>query len=87
MAKCDNSGGIAMLRRGYNFVDGNDAQGRLDAGLFFLAYQRSPEQFVTLQRALSTDLMSEYIKHIGSGVWAVPPGATAGSYVGAGLFA
>ena len=58
-----------------------------DAGLFFLAYQRSPEQFVTLQRALSTDLMSEYVKHIGSGVWAVPPGATAGSYVGAGLFA
>ena len=64
-----------------------EALGRLDAGLFFLAYQRSPEQFVTLQRALSTDLMSEYVKHIGSGVWAVPPGATAGSYVGAGLFA
>ena len=31
--------------------------------------------------------MNEYIRHVGSGVWAVPPGATAGSYVGAGLFA
>ena len=87
LAHPDLNGGIRILRRGYNYVDGNTALGRLDAGLFFLAYQRSPEQFVTLQRALSTDLMSEYIKHIGSGVWAVPPGATAGSYVGAGLFA
>ena len=61
--------------------------GLLCAGLFFLAYQRSPEQFVTLQRKLSTDLMNEYIRHVGSGVWAIPPGAREGSYVGAGLFA
>lgn len=83
----DFNGGIRILRRGYNYVDGNTNLGRLDAGLFFLAYQRSPEQFVTLQRALSTDLMAEYLRHIGSGVWAVPPGAEPGSYVGAGLFA
>ena len=31
-----------MLRRGYNFVDGNDELGGLDAGLFFLAYVRNP---------------------------------------------
>jgi len=79
--------GIRILRRGYNYVDGNTDLGRLDAGLFFLAYQRSPEQFITLQRALSTDLLNEYIRHIGSGIWAVPPGAVEGSYVGAGLFA
>ena len=79
--------GIRILRRGYNYVDGNSDLGRLDAGLFFLSYQRSPEQFVTLQKRLSTDLMSEYIRHIGSGVWAIPPGAEKGSYVGAGLFA
>jgi len=87
LAHPDLNGGIRILRRGYNYVDGNTELGRLDAGLFFLAYQRSPEQFVTLQRALSTDLLSEYIRHIGSGLWAVPPGAVAGSYVGAGLFA
>ena len=46
--------GRALLRRGYNFVDGNNELGRLDAGLFFLSYQRSPEQFVTVQRALAT---------------------------------
>lgn len=79
--------GVRILRRGYNFVDGNNQLGRLDAGLFFLSYQRSPEQFVKIQRALSTDAMNEYLRHVGSGLWAVPPGAAQGSFVGAGLFA
>ena len=79
--------GVRILRRGYNFVDGNNELGRLDAGLFFLSYQRSPEQFVKIQRALSTDLMNEYIRHVGSGIWAIPPGAAPASFVGAGLFA
>ncbi|MFT4213923.1 MAG: iron uptake transporter deferrochelatase/peroxidase subunit, partial [Microbacterium sp.] len=87
LAHPDLNDGIRILRRGYNYVDGNTELGRLDAGLFFLSYQRSPEQFISLQRALSTDLMREYITHIGSGVWAVPPGAQPGSYVGAELFA
>ncbi|BDV31855.1 iron uptake transporter deferrochelatase/peroxidase subunit [Microbacterium terricola] len=87
LAHPDGNGGIRILRRGYNYVDGNTDLGRLDAGLFFLSYQRAPEQFVTLQRALSTDLMAEYIRHIGSGIWAIPPGAEPGSYVGAPLFA
>lgn len=78
--------GVRILRRGYNYVDGNSNLGRLDAGLFFLSYQRDPEQFISLQRKLSTDLMSEYIRHVGSGVWATPAGASAGSYVGAELF-
>jgi len=78
--------GIRILRRGYNFVDGNDELGALAAGLFFLSYQRSPEQFVTIQRSLATDLLSEYLVHVGSAVFAVPPGAASGSYVGAGLF-
>ena len=86
LAHPDFNGGTRILRRGYNFVDGNNDLGRLDAGLFFLSFQRRPDQFVTLQRSLSTDVMSEYIRHVGSGLWAVPPGARAGSYVGAGLF-
>jgi deferrochelatase/peroxidase EfeB len=86
LAHPDVNGGARILRRGYNFVDGNTDLGRLDAGLFFLSYQRVPEQFVRIQRSLSTDIMGEYIRHVGSGLWAVPPGATPGSYVGAGLF-
>ena len=39
-----------MLRRGYNFVDGNDRLGRLDAGLFFLAFVRDPRtHFIPIQ--------------------------------------
>ncbi|KAA9087300.1 iron uptake transporter deferrochelatase/peroxidase subunit [Microbacterium radiodurans] len=87
LAHPDSNGGVRLLRRGYNFVDGNDGRGSLEAGLFFLSYQRSPEQFVTVQRALSTDLLSEYLRHVGSGVWAVPPGARDGSFVGEALFA
>ncbi|HEY0694845.1 MAG TPA: iron uptake transporter deferrochelatase/peroxidase subunit, partial [Kribbella sp.] len=46
--------GAELLRRGYNFVDGSDGLGRLDAGLFFLAYQRDPrEQFIPIQQQLS----------------------------------
>lgn len=86
LAHPDFNDGTRILRRGYNYVDGNTELGRLDAGLFFLSYQRSPAQFIGLQKALSTDLMNEYVTHIGSGLWAVPPGAATGSYVGAGLF-
>ncbi|WP_438353327.1 iron uptake transporter deferrochelatase/peroxidase subunit [Microbacterium sp. CJ88] len=86
LAHPDLNGGVRILRRGYNFVDGNTDLGRLSAGLFFLSFQRSPEQFVTLQRSLSKDAMNEYIRHVGSGIWAIPPGAAEGSYVGAGLF-
>jgi len=86
LAHPDHNDGIRILRRGFNYVGGNNSLGRLDAGLFFLSYQRSPEQFVTLQRRLSTDLMNEYIRHVGSGIWVIPPGAKEGSYVGAALF-
>jgi len=86
LAAPEQNAGAAMLRRGYNFVDGNDELGRLDAGLFFIAFQRSPEQFIRVQRALATDLLNEYIKHVGSGIWAVPPGARPGGYVGETLF-
>ncbi len=87
LAHPDVNDGVRILRRGYNFVDGNTELGRLDAGLFFLSFQRSPEKFIALQRSLSTDLLNEYIRHTGSAVFAVPPGAAEGSYVGAGLFA
>jgi deferrochelatase/peroxidase EfeB len=87
MAHPDFNDGIRLLRRGYNFVDGNDQLGSLSAGLFFLSYQRAPERFVTIQRALAKDLLSEYLVHVGSAIFAVPPGAAQGSYVGSGLFA
>jgi deferrochelatase/peroxidase EfeB len=76
--------GAALLRRGYSFTDGlDDRLGQLDAGLFFLSFQRDPEAFVRVQRQLGAkDALNEYIKHVGSGVWAIPPGARRGGWVG-----
>ncbi|NII51381.1 MULTISPECIES: iron uptake transporter deferrochelatase/peroxidase subunit [Frigoribacterium] len=84
LAHPDQNGGATLLRRGYNFVDGNDQLGRLDAGLFFLCFQRDPRrQFVPIQTALSrNDRMNEYLKHVGSAIFAVPPGASEGGWVG-----
>jgi deferrochelatase/peroxidase EfeB len=88
--------GARLLRRGYNYTDGSDGLGRLDAGLFFLAFVRDPAtQYVPMQTRLAQhDLMSEYLRHTGSGLFAVPPGVPPGStlggergaYVGQALF-
>ena len=89
LAHPDTNTGATMLRRGYNFVDGNDDLGRLNAGLFFICFQRDPrEQFVPIQlRLAKNDAMNEYVRHVGSGIFAVPPGARKGGSIGAGLFA
>jgi deferrochelatase/peroxidase EfeB len=81
--------GARMLRRGYNFVDGSDALGGLDAGLFFIAFVRDPEtQFIPLQnRMAQMDALMEYLKFTSSAIFAVPPGAGPGEYVGQALFA
>ena len=75
LAHPDSNHGATILRRGYSFTDGTDGLGRLDAGLFFLAYQRDVRKgFVQIQRNLATDTLNEYIQHVGSAVFAVPPG-------------
>ncbi|BEP12536.1 iron uptake transporter deferrochelatase/peroxidase subunit [Acidothermaceae bacterium B102] len=91
LAHPDANHGARLLRRGYSFVDGTDGLGRLNAGLFFLAYQRDPRAaFVTIQTNLAgktRDNLNEYIQHVGSGVWACPPGVQPGGWWGQGLFA
>lgn len=85
LAHASSNSGAQLLRRGYNFVDGTDALGRLDAGLFFLAYQRDPRtQFVTINTHLAgkNDALNEYIQHVGSGLFACPPGVQPGRYLG-----
>ncbi|MEU9060386.1 iron uptake transporter deferrochelatase/peroxidase subunit [Streptomyces sp. NPDC048430] len=76
LAHPDTNGGATILRRGYSFTDGTDGLGRLDAGLFFLAYQRDVRTgFIPVQRRLAaSDALNEYIQHVGSAVFAVPPG-------------
>jgi deferrochelatase/peroxidase EfeB len=75
LAHPDSNHGATILRRGYSFTDGTDGLGRLDAGLFFLAYQKDVRKgFVPVQRNLATDALNEYIQHVGSAVFAIPPG-------------
>jgi deferrochelatase/peroxidase EfeB len=85
LASATVNDGERILRRGYSFTDGVDESlGELEAGLFFICFQRDPQrQFVAIQRRLgSSDALNEYIKHVGSAVFAVPPGARSGGYVG-----
>jgi deferrochelatase/peroxidase EfeB len=88
MVHPDNNGGVRMLRRGYNFVDGSNGLGRLDAGLFFLAFVRDPRtHFIPMQTRLGLgDGLSEYIQHTGSALFAIPPGIAEGGYLGQALF-
>ncbi|MCV7216681.1 deferrochelatase/peroxidase EfeB [Mycobacterium crocinum] len=88
LASQQHLNGIQILRRGYNFTDGSDGFGHLDAGLFFIAFVRNPAtQFIPMQMELARrDLLNEYITHTGSGIFAVPPGLRDGDYWGSTLF-
>jgi deferrochelatase/peroxidase EfeB len=88
LASPESLKGAKILRRGYNFTDGSDGLGHLDAGLFFIGFNRdSRTSFVPMQQALSTrDKMMEYLEHTGSGHFAVPPGVREGGYWGDTLF-
>ncbi len=89
MVHPDHNNGARMLRRGYNFVDGSNGLGRMDAGLFFLAYVVDPRtHYIPMQTKLGLgDAMSEYLQHTGSALFAVPPGIAPGEHVGQALFA
>ncbi len=89
LASHEENDGVRILRRGYSFTDGVDpVRGTLLGGLFFLAFMKTPDQFVTLQQKLGTDdALNEYIQHIGSALFAVPPGLRRGQHWGDSLFA
>jgi deferrochelatase/peroxidase EfeB len=50
-------------------------------------YQRDPRrQFIPIQRQLAAlDSLNQFISHIGSAIFACPPGGAPGAYVGEGL--
>ncbi|MYS24129.1 deferrochelatase/peroxidase EfeB [Streptomyces sp. SID4948] len=88
LAAHENNNGLRILRRGYSYTDGiNPETGDLMGGLFFIAFMKSPDQFVTLQRVLGRhDALNEYIQHIASGLFVAPPGLAAGQDWGGQLF-
>ncbi len=87
LAAPENNDGVMILRRPYNYTDGINELGQLDAGLHFLAYVNDPDNFSTLQTKLGNhDLLNEYLKQIGSAVFALPPAPSTGRYIGQELF-
>lgn len=84
----NNNNGRRMLRRGYNYMEGNDRLGRLEGGLFFIAFVRDPQtNFIPILRKMVNDQMTEYLQHIGTSLFVCPPGLKPGdNYIAQSLF-
>jgi len=90
--------GAQILRRSYSYDNGLSYtterwppwhQGmEFDAGLLFMCYQHDPRQgFVKIFDKMSKfDMMNQFVTHIGGGLFACPPGAKEGGYIGQTLF-
>lgn len=90
--------GAQILRRAYSYNEGTNfyierwppwrQQTEYDAGLLFVAYQSDPRRgFIPINEKLSKfDIMNQFTTHVGSAIFACPPGAQPGSYIGAELF-
>ena len=87
LAAHENNGGVMIKRRSYNYTDGLDPAGQLNAGLLFLSYQNNPNHFITIQNRIGAyDLLNEYVRHIGSAIFAIPPAPEQGRYLAQPLF-
>ncbi|KZO59467.1 peroxidase [Dietzia maris] len=80
--------GEAMLRRPYNYDDPPEDGEISNSGLLFTAYQADPVRtYIPVQRRLAEqDALNTWTIPIGSAVFALPPGAPEGGYVGQTLF-
>lgn len=76
--------GAALLRRPFSYHDGFREDGAPDAGLLFVCWQADPlRAFTQIQRKLDRgDALSPFLRHEASGLFAVPPAAEPGGYVG-----
>lgn len=69
-------------------VDGHmHAEHPYDAGLLFVSFQADPQAFIDAQEQMAaSDRLTAFIVAEGSAVFAVPPGAAEGGFVGEALF-
>jgi deferrochelatase/peroxidase EfeB len=90
LASPHSNDGQRILRRGYSYSEPTEpGSGQIDAGLFFICFQRDPErQFIPIQRRLAaSDALNHHTLHTASAVFACPPGVEPGGFIGEGLFA
>lgn len=80
--------GEAMLRRPYNYDDPPEGGEISNTGLLFTAYMADPVRtYIPVQQRLAEqDALNMWTVPIGSAVFAIPPGAPEGGYVGQQLF-
>lgn len=98
LANAATNDGAEIFRRGYSYNDGVNftaerwppwRQGmEYDAGLFFIGYQRDPRTgFVRIfENMAKFDMLNQFATHVGGGLFACPPGARAGEFIGQRLF-
>ena len=98
IASATMNDGAQLLRRGYSYNNGATFiaerwppwhQGiEYDAGTLFICYQRDPRTgFVKIFDKLSKlDAMNQFVTHVGSGLFACPPGIEPGGFIGDQLF-
>lgn len=77
-----------IFRRPFSYESGISAQGSLDVGLLWTAYQRDLErQFLPIQQRLDElDLLNQWTVPIGSAEFAIAGGVTEGSMLAEALF-
>jgi deferrochelatase/peroxidase EfeB len=93
-----SASGTRILRRGYSYNDGLSFtaerwppwhQGmEYDSGLLFVAYQKDPRTgFIKMfDKMAKFDMMNQFVTHVGSAIFACPPGCAQGGFLGEALF-
>ena len=93
LSSAASNNGAQILRRAYSYNDSTNfyierwppwrQETEYDAGLLFIAHQRDPRTgFIPINEKLAKlDMMNQFTTHVGSAIFACPPGARSGSFI------